>query len=58
MKTFISSHVEVYLFVNYNHRLAKDIRVWQKSVKPFCEKSIVHMYEIYSKEYCIFYCYL
>ena len=45
---------EVYLFISYNHRLAKNTGVWQKSVKVFCEKSIDHIHGTYSKQYCMF----
>ena len=53
MKILTSFRLEVYSFVNYNHGLAKDLRVWQKSLKAFCE--IGHINDIYSKEYCVFY---
>lgn len=46
--------LEVHLFVNYNHRLAKNTGVWQKPVKVFCEKSIGHIHAIYGKQYCMF----
>lgn len=52
-----SIHVRSIL-INYNHWMAKDTRVWQKSVIPFCEKSIGHIHVIHIKEYYIFYCYL
>lgn len=32
---------ELYSFVNCNHRLVRDMRVQQKSVKSFCENQLV-----------------
>lgn len=47
---------ELQLLINCDHRLATDIRVWQKSTKAFCENQLT-MCGIDSKEYCIFhYC--